>query len=61
MFVEKESENQKDGYMWKIKEDGTYDKFKVEVAFKEKKGTEVIKRSKMAYEIRTFIGNEKLN
>lgn len=47
--------------MWKIKEDGTYDKFKVEVAFKEKKGTEVIKRSKMAYEIRTFIGNEKLN
>jgi hypothetical protein len=43
--------------MWKLKEDGTYDKFKVEVADEEKEGTEVIERGYEEYEIRTFICN----
>ena len=47
--------------MWKLKEDGSYDKFKVEVEREEKEATEIIKRDTGEFEIRTFIRNEKLD
>ena len=50
-----------DGFIWKLKEDGMYAKFKMEIAEEEKEGTEVIKRSDKEYEIRTFICNEHLD
>lgn len=56
-----ERPTQKEGVMWKLKEDGSYDKFKVEVEREEKEATEIIKRDTGEFEIRTFIRNEKID
>jgi len=47
--------------MWKLKGDGSYDKFKVEVGRVKKETTEIIQRDGGEFEIRFFICNEKLD
>ena len=42
--------------MWKLKEDGTHDKMKVELVIRKKEGSE----EDIEEEIETFLCNEKL-